>query len=132
MNMDSDSYQYFQFFSQMVNNIFCFSHKVFYFSETELTIQARLILMSTLASTISQTTNFRHFKLKELADKNFKVDENSKKYSKRVENTGKMRNCSFGAISLFPTVFSKDLYCRHVKTTTCLGNGQKVALLMLG
>ena len=23
----------------------------------------------------------------------------------------------------FPTVFSKDLYCRHVKTRACLGKG---------
>ena len=23
----------------------------------------------------------------------------------------------------FPTVFSKDLYCRHVKTMACLGKG---------
>ena len=27
------------------------------------------------------------------------------------------------AISPFPTVFSKDLYCRHVKTRACLGKG---------
>ena len=36
----------------------------------------------------------------------------------RVENTvGK------GAISPFPTVFSKALYCRHVKVRACLGKG---------
>ena len=34
---------------------------------------------------------------------------------------GKRRNCSSRAISPFPTVFSKDLYCRHVKTRACLG-----------
>ena len=28
---------------------------------------------------------------------------------------GKMRNCSLRAISRFPTVFSRGLYCRHVK-----------------
>ena len=27
-----------------------------------------------------------------------------------------MRNCSLRAISPFPTMFSKDLYCRHVET----------------
>ena len=31
------------------------------------------------------------------------------------KNCGKRRNCSLRAISPFPTVFSKDLYCRHVK-----------------
>ena len=28
------------------------------------------------------------------------------------------------AISPFPTVFSKDLYGRHIKTRACLGKGQ--------
>ena len=31
------------------------------------------------------------------------------------KHCGKRRNCSLRAISLFPTVFSKGLYCRHVK-----------------
>ena len=60
-------------------------------------------------------------KLKEFADDNFKFDENGRKLSKRVENTGKRINCSLRAIYPFPTVFSKDLYCRHVKTGDCLG-----------
>ena len=35
---------------------------------------------------------------------------------KRVENTVEKRNsCSLRAISPFPEVFSKDLYCRHQK-----------------
>ena len=52
----------------------------------------------------------------EFADDNFKFDENGRKFSYRVENTvGK------GEISPFPTVFSKDLYWRHVKTRACLG-----------
>ena len=29
------------------------------------------------------------------------------------------------AISPFPTVFSKDLKCRHVKTRACLGKGAR-------
>ena len=33
----------------------------------------------------------------------------------------KRRNCSLRAISPFPTLFSKDLYCRNVKTRACLG-----------
>ena len=35
----------------------------------------------------------------------------------------KRRNCLLLAISPFPTVFSKDMYCRHVKTRACLGKG---------
>ena len=31
------------------------------------------------------------------------------------KHCGKRRNCSLRAISSFPTVFSKYLYCRHVK-----------------
>ena len=37
--------------------------------------------------TLSQTTSFRLFKLKEFAYGNFKFDENGRKFSKRVENT---------------------------------------------
>ena len=39
------------------------------------------------------------------------------------KHCGKRRNCSLQAISPFPTVFSKDLCCRHVKTRACLGKG---------
>ena len=55
-------------------------------------------------------------KLKESADNKLRLDENSRKFSKWVENTvGKVE------IARFPTVFSKELYCRHVKTRACLG-----------
>ena len=36
---------------------------------------------------------------------------------------GKRRNCSIGVVSPFPTVFSKELYCRHIKSRACLGKG---------
>ena len=62
-------------------------------------------------------------KLRQSADDNFEFDEKSRKFSKRVENTGKRRNCSLRAISPFSAVFSKDMYCRHVKTRACLGKG---------
>ena len=63
-------------------------------------------------------------KLKEFADDNFKFDENDREFFKRVEKQcEKRRKCSLRAISPFPKVFSKDLYCRHVKTRTCLGEG---------
>ena len=45
-------------------------------------------------------------------------------YKKKIENTvGKRRNCSLRAISPFPTVFSKDLKYRQIKTRACLGKG---------
>ena len=53
-------------------------------------------------------------KLKEYAD----VNENGRNISKRVENiVGKKE------ISPFLTVFSRDLYWRHVKTRAFLGKG---------
>ena len=36
------------------------------------------------------------------------------------KHCGKRRNCSLRAISAFPTVFSKHLLCRHVKTRATL------------
>ena len=63
-------------------------------------------------------------KLKEFADDNFKFDEYDRKFSERVGNTlGKEKKCWLGTISPFSTVFSKDLYRRHVKTRACLGKG---------
>ena len=57
-------------------------------------------------------------KLEEIAENDFVLDKNGGKFSKRLESiVGK------GEISPFPTVFSKDLYCRHVKTKACLGKG---------
>ena len=41
------------------------------------------------------------------------------------KHCGERRNCSLRAISPLSTVFSKDLYYRHVKTRACLGKGQK-------
>ena len=47
-------------------------------------------------------------KLKELADDNFKFDENGKKVLQTGrKHCGKRRNCSLRAISPFPTVFCK-------------------------
>ena len=63
-------------------------------------------------------------KLKEFADDNFKFDGKDKKVlEKGSKRCGKRRNCSLRAISPFSAVFSKDLYCRHVKTRACLGKG---------
>ena len=48
-------------------------------------------------------------KLKEFAVDNFKIYENGKKFSKRVEKAGGKGEISFRAISPVPTVFLKDL-----------------------
>ena len=72
---------------------------------------------------LSQTTNFRLFQIREFADDNFKFDERGRKLVKQVENT--VRNAEIARYEqflLFP-VFSKDLYCNHVKTRACLGKG---------
>ena len=51
-------------------------------------------------------------------------------FPKGEENTvGKgeiVRNEQF---LLFPTVFSKDLFCRQVKTRACLGKGQNICFV---
>ena len=60
-------------------------------------------MVNTFPNDKFQTTN-----LKEFANDNFKLDENGTEFSKRVENTmGKVET----AISPFPSVFFKDLYC---------------------
>ena len=60
-------------------------------------------------------TNLDSSELKDFGDDNFKFNENGRKLSKRVKNTGKKRNCSSQAISSFPRVFSKGLFPRGVK-----------------
>ena len=63
-------------------------------------------------------------KLKEFSDDNFKFDENGRKFFKQVENTvGKGEIARHEQFLLFLTLFSKDLYCRHVKSRACLGKG---------
>ena len=55
-------------------------------------------------------------KLKEFAEENFKFDENGRKLSKCVENTvGKGEIACYEKL-LVSWSFSKDLYCRQVKT----------------
>ena len=53
--------------------------------------------------------------MKECAEDNFKFDENDREFFKWVENAvGK------GEITPCPTVFSKDLFWKNVKTRVCL------------
>ena len=54
-------------------------------------------------------------KLKEFADNSFKVNENFRKFFKRVENTvgksyWKRRKCCLPALAPFPTMFSKVFF----------------------
>ena len=78
--------------------------------------------MSKMLLTVSQTTKFRLFQTQWVCRRHFQIcwkwqntDENDRK------RCGKRWNCLSWAISPFPTVFSKDLYCSHVKNKGLLG-----------
>ena len=64
--------------------------------------------------------------MKEFADNNSKFKENDRKFSKMLKKKKKKENKEIHAISPFPTVFSKDMYCKHIKTRACLGNGKRM------
>ena len=54
----------------------------------------------------------------------------AKSSPKRAENTvGKGEIACLQAISSFPTMFSKHLYFRHVKTRAWLGKGQCIVVM---
>ena len=74
--------------------------------------------------TLSKTTNFRLYQIKRVCRRQFQIWSKWQKVLQMGwKHCGKRRNCSLRAISPFPTVFSKDLHCRHVKTRACLGTG---------
>ena len=57
---------------------------------------------------LSQTINLDSSKLKEFADNNFKLDENGRKFPKRVQNTvGKGKIARYEQLLLFPHCFKK-------------------------
>ena len=57
---------------------------------------------------LSQTTNFGLFQTKELADDNFKVDENGRMFYKCLENTvGNGEIAHYKQFLLFPQCFQK-------------------------
>ena len=63
-------------------------------------------------------------KPKEFPDNNFRLDENARKFSKRVENTvGKGEIARYEQFLLFPQFFQKTCPHRNVKTRACLGKG---------
>ena len=58
--------------------------------------------------------------MKEFVDTIVEIYENGGEFSEWAENiVGKGEI----ACNPFPTMFSADLYCRHVKSRACLGNG---------
>ena len=71
-----------------------------------------------------QMTNFKLFQIERVCRWQFQIWLIwLKVFQKGRKHCGKRRNCSLLAISPFPTVFSKDLYCKHVKTRACLVKG---------
>ena len=80
-----------------------------------------------LLLTLFQMTNFRLFQTETTQTTILnlrKMVENGGKFSKEEKKyCGERRNCFLQAISPFQTVFSIDLYYRHVKTMACLGKG---------
>ena len=74
--------------------------------------------------TLCQRTNFRLFHTERVCRRQFQIWQKWQKVLQMGwKHCGKRRNCSLRAISSFPTVFLKDLYCRHLKTRVCLGKG---------
>ena len=73
-------------------------------------------------STLSQMKDFRLFQTERVYRRQFS-DLMQTVIQRTRKLCGKRRNCSLRAISPFPTVFSKDLYCRHVKSRACLEKG---------
>ena len=63
-------------------------------------------------------------KLKQSADDNFKFDENSRKFSTRVENTvGKGEIACYKQFLLCPQCFQKVCFPGGVKRCHCVGMG---------
>ena len=78
----------------------------------------------TFSLTLSQTKNVRLFQTEIVCRRQFWIWWKWQKVLQMGrKHCGKKRNCLLQAISPFPTVFSKDLYWRHVKTRVCLGKG---------
>ena len=104
----------------------------FYFFSTQFWItltedfkkhgRKRILSMFFLSLTLSQTTSFRVFQIERVCRQQF-LSWWQKVFQMDRKHCGKRRNCSLRAISPFPTVFSKGLYCRHVKTRASLGKG---------
>ena len=95
--------QHYQFESicRSQNKIYCLWNVVicFIFEMKTLWEKNKMLVTSIFSFlhnllTLSQTQILDSCKLKDFADDNFKFDENGRKFSKWIENTGKRRNCS--------------------------------------
>ena len=62
-------------------------------------------------------------KLKEFADDNPNLIKVAESSQKKKKNVGKGEIARNEQCFLFSTAFSKDLFCRHVKTGACLRKG---------
>ena len=77
---------------------------------------ANFICMKNITGLTLSQTNFRLSRLEQFADNNFSIDENGRKFSKRVENTvGKGEIAVSSNLSYSHSVFLKDLFCKHMK-----------------
>ena len=106
----------------LVVSCYCFENPICVRWETHSLPEDRILALFRL--TLSQMTNFRLFQNETVCRQQLQI---CWKWHKVLQNgrkhCGKRRNCSLWAISPFPTVFSRDMYCRHVKTRACLGKG---------
>ena len=59
---------------------------------------------------------FELFEIERVSRRQFQFDEYSRKFSQSVENTVEKGEIARYEQFLLSPVFSKDLYCRHVKT----------------
>ena len=74
--------------------------------------------------TLSQRTNFRLFPTERVCRQQFQIWWKWQKVLQMGrKHSGKRRICSLQAISPFPTMFSEDLYWRHVKMRGFFGEG---------
>ena len=81
-------------------------------------VQSKILLFG------KELTLFQTTKLKEFEDGNLKLDDKGRNFSRWVENTvGKREIARYEQFLLYSQLFSKDFYCRHVKTRACLSKG---------
>ena len=117
----------------LVTSIFSLSHNVFYpyrnkfqfFSHAYFVIR-QCFQFGKRVNPLPEDKILDRFTLKQSADDNFKFHENSRKFSKQVENTvGKGEIASYKQFLLFPRVFKRLVSLGHQKVSLC-GNGLKL------
>ena len=123
----------------LLSSIFSFSLIVYYSIKNKFTKQLkhfynRLVhvfsinrffaLRQTFRLNVYETKLIDTSKLKELADDNFKFDKDGRFFSQSDrKHCGNWRKCLLRETSPFSMLFSKDLYCRHIKIKASLGKG---------